>query len=440
MFNFKLFSVVLLIAVFPLFAQININTVKHRDYIKIELSTVSSINIKSVENLPRGLIINLTGDFRFQSEKLIQRPINDDRVGNFVFQMLDDSLYQLILNGLRNKENVLYTMFRDTVHHVDVYVFSDESKVNSPLYQYLSGLKAELINGDINSAISFYRKAIKLAGEYGNAYYRAGIIRFKQNKVRDARINFSKALKQGTDSIRVNYYLAQTYLKLNQPKQANIYSERFQKISSRQDSVYREKVKMMERTVSESPIIVPEANKNSSKYALYFIPLLLLLFVIVIAWLKKNSVKEELEEEEGNREIREDLSEREREFLEMLQKKQSEIEEPVLQGKSNEEMVNIVKEEVQVEEEPIEETMMEPEEHDEKVEKARELNVGVGELDLALNLKAKMRNKNNLASQEDLILEMFREGIKKEEIAKKLQLNFGEVDLVIELNKHKLKK
>ncbi|OPX34848.1 hypothetical protein B1H10_02575, partial [candidate division KSB1 bacterium 4484_188] len=96
--------------------------------------------------------------------------------------------------------------------------------------EYLRGLEFQQA-GDLNKALSAYRKAVFLNRKHGNAYFKAAQIRFRFKQYHLAEINFKHALRLNCDSLTLyrdmaNFYraygktdLAEKYRKIYQDHQ-----------------------------------------------------------------------------------------------------------------------------------------------------------------------------------------------------------------------------
>jgi tetratricopeptide (TPR) repeat protein len=418
------------------FASFKIQILPGQKFVLIHLVSKDSFMYTGKESLPAGAIFNLKGKLQGNASQLMQAPVQSVLVHEYIFQPLTKNQYQLILNRLQDPEYVYAQYYVDSLYHLKIFVINKKWVSNDPTALYLQGLEYEKKRKPFK-AVQYYRKAIRIAGKHGNAYYRAGIIRLNQGRIRDAEINFTKAITQNTDSVGVYLYLAKLY---KQKKQYDL-AAKYQKKYDLTISLW----KKMRTTpqVEKSSGKLAETKKmqtSSSNLKIYILLGFLLLLFGIGFWVYQMKRSTEIENVTEEDEEPVELTDREKEFLDLLQKKKQEINnvsEEML-GKTVASITSESTGEKPVQPVTSDETEPPDEKQDEKIQKAKELNVGVGELDLALNLKAKMRNKHKLTSQEDLILEMYREGMRKEEIARKLQINYGEVDLVIELNKHKL--
>ena len=160
--------------------------------------------------------------------------------------------------------------------------------------------------------------------------------------------------------------------------------------------------------------------------------------VLIIKRLKNNDEFQDEDEEEDVEDIDSERIEDSGDFSETFQEKQDEVLNEFESEKENiPEHNNFTN--LNDEPENLTKTLQQNLTND-KIKKAKELELGVGELDLALNIRAKLKGKKRLAGKEEFIIEMYNHGMTIENIAKKLNLNFGEVDLVIGLNKHRLLK
>ncbi len=82
--------------------------------------------------------------------------------------------------------------------------------------------------GDLKKALAYYRKVVFQNRRHGNAYFMAGQIRWNWKQYRLAEINFRNALRGKTDSVRVYYFLAELYRKLQNPTKAEAYTRLYE--------------------------------------------------------------------------------------------------------------------------------------------------------------------------------------------------------------------
>lgn len=419
-------------------------------YLKLTISSTDEFSVGEMSTLPGGKILILRGNFQDAGTDYLFNEIHSSFLKSLVFQKQNEGKFQLILNGVPSDHNIYYQLVTDSVYRLDVFIFAPKitSLRDEALMRYLEGLEAER-NGEPEKALSLYKLITRRYQKdhiVGNAYYRAGIIRFLRQDLKNAETNFRLSLRYGTDSIRVYSYLAKLYEKMNNPTEA---AKNLAIIKKWEEKVILAREKMRQQLPARIEETMPETKEHSSSDQALpngswaaIIMIIGSVFLLLGLWLflrKRNQkdigeyTTDAEDEEEPSAEFEEETN-----FTEVLERKKAEITgqseenpEPLITGQSTGENGS--------EDKPVEQDE-EGRENMEKIRKARELNIGVGEIDLALNLKEKLKSVNKLSDRESLILEMFRTGFTKEEIAKKLQLNYGEVELVIELNRHKLKK
>jgi len=118
--------------------------------------------------------------------------------------------------------------FKVTTSGDEIRLSVDDQPYRNPLENwYRRGLYYQK-KGDLKKALAYYRKVVFQNRKHGNAYFMAGQIRWSWKQYRLAEINFRNALRGKTDSIRVYYFLAELYRQLQNPTKAEAYTRLYE--------------------------------------------------------------------------------------------------------------------------------------------------------------------------------------------------------------------
>ena len=118
--------------------------------------------------------------------------------------------------------------FKVTTQQGELRLAVNDQPYRNPLENwYRRGLYYQK-KGDLKKALAYYRKVVFQNRRHGNAYFMAGQIRWNWKQYRLAEINFRNALRGKTDSVRVYYFLAELYRKLQNPTKAEAYTRLYE--------------------------------------------------------------------------------------------------------------------------------------------------------------------------------------------------------------------
>lgn len=116
-----------------------------------------------------------------------------------------------------------------------VFMYKRAILVNEYYYKPYYNIGNICLNDDkFFMAIDYYKKAIKYAPDFPYAYYNLGCAYIKIGELNKAKNKFNKAIELKNTEPDFHYNLAYVYKKLNKPKQANIYLENYNKLTSGQ--------------------------------------------------------------------------------------------------------------------------------------------------------------------------------------------------------------
>ncbi len=116
--------------------------------------------------------------------------------------------------------------------------------------------------GELKKALAYYRKVVFQNRKHGNAYFMAGQIRWQWRQYRLAEINFNRALQGATDSVRVYYFLAQLYDQTQRPQKAQQYARLYEDKRVKQAPPVQPPV---QKKAAVSPIKLAQKQVDSSK-------------------------------------------------------------------------------------------------------------------------------------------------------------------------------
>ncbi len=332
---------------------------------------------------------------------------------------------------------------------------------------YRQGLQFHA-NNQLHEALSAYRQAVFLKREHGNAYFKAGQIRFAFKQYRLAEINFKNALRLNCDSLNLYRDLAKLYRIEGKTDQAEKYSQIFE---SRLKALYtpadasgpdlaQNSPQEKEQAESESALSAEVSKRDSAAVPLTAaagqgMPIRIIFYLAGIAvfavfillsiflhFLKKKRTSPAFPDSsakalfDDGEDLKKSAIPIRQQSLRPSSKPESgtETSRGTLQ-KPEIKMTNDVpsppgktakaEESWQLSDNPT---------PWEKMEAARNLNLGVGEIELALNMTAQQRqvSKKNYIHSEIERLHHSRMSIS--EIARQLNLGQDEVKLILAMN------
>lgn len=333
--------------------------------------------------------------------------------------------------------------------------------------EYLRGLKFHRA-GDLNRALSAYRKAVFLNRKHGNAYFKAAQIRFRFRQYRLAEINFKHALRLKCDSLALYRDIAEFYRATGKPGIAEKYRTIYRNRLSEKSALLANRA--TEPLPEHSPVAenppVPQQKKNTEpnpvppsqppvkksgslpfRIIFYLIGSIIILAGILIRLIllirKKRSRRAVNKEAFMNPDYFGSLDLRKEKILNAAR-------EVVNKKEENPPVESLVDMSFHL---PVggEQALEEPGKTGEQPGKtlsanadyspqtkhdiARNLNLGVGEIELALNLKAQKRQASRDTFVESEIQKLVDEDLDVSEIARRMKLGQGEVELYMALNK-----
>ena len=359
-------------------------------------------------------------------------------------------------------------------------VLEDQKFVDVKNHRYYEAVALQK-SGKLQDALQIYRSIIFKNRKNANAYFKAAQVRQALGQFHLAEINYKHALRLGCDSLTIYRDVSELFRKQGLAEKAAQYQEIYlsklpkpeiknnnagllaaSKIIQKEESVQNSETKLAENN--------PENSKDSAKTTLVLnnadvkseMPLktvfyligsgfLILLFSIIgiSRYRDKKQVQKPVQSFENIQgsldKIEHDLQrEKLMEKVREIRNRVNEYEElPVTQTE--------IKEEIAENEEPIfEPESMEMlrkkspfllnEEYDipETTEMAKNLNLGIGEVELALNLKAHQRKVNNTFSVEAKINQLFEKHKDVSEVARIMQMGQGEVQLFLKMRDHEM--
>ncbi len=352
-------------------------------------------------------------------------------------------------------------------------ILQDESFFDPWEVMYQKAVKLQK-EGKLDKALALYRKIIFRNRRHGNAYFKAGQIRFAKGQYHLAEINFKHALRLKCDSLGLYRDMAKLYQKLGNFTLARKYRKIFQQQYSQKPDNSPGKPPVMSlqtapaspsrTTVQQDTQSVPEkatstttpqpSGKKSHKSLLVYLLGIVLLFGFVVYRLISSIQKRissrpmfELPRDFDLEKNREKILHTARTILQEAEKNQkAAVDSPV-----QTEQAKVPAESSQTSEAaPIEETeqpllsaetandtgipdldLLDVNEPSDRLKLARSLNLGVGELELALNLKAHQRNVHRSISREEQIARLHAHHLDIAEIARRMRIGQGEVEFYL---------
>ncbi len=330
---------------------------------------------------------------------------------------------------------------------------------------------------ELKKALAYYRKVVFQDRKHGNAYFKAGQIRFAWKQYRLAEINFRNAIRGGTDSVRVYYFLSQLYRQTHQLAKADEYARLYQ------ENIHKVSKKLPVDTTKNKPRVSPvklavhqsEAHATSEAEAesdtttqtaavtkssvLPFrwttttktFGVLLGVILIGIAGmgvLRRRGIKTATENKSIPLQVTkpqeaitytsaENIEEKKEKILALfegaLREEPETVSEakttapvaPKLQSPSEAGVTSSLEEDADV--------FAEPEPKQDARQLAKELNIGVGEVELALLMSSHQVHNNRHNDYRKAILQLRAQNKSIAEIARELNIGRSEVEIVLKL-------
>ena len=350
-------------------------------------------------------------------------------------------------------------------------VIYDEDFRDPSQREFLRGLQLHR-QGKLREALSAYRRAVHLNRRNGNAYYKAGQIRFAFKQYRLAEINYNHALRLKCDSLGLYPALAQLYRLKGRTKlmkkYQRLYREKQQEqvlsqqtenrdVSSRSEteqSLLQEKKEQKEAVLpaesqARSTPTAPAETEQSLpvRIALYLTGIALLsIFLIVSGFLYFQKKRYRFRRATENALFSLDSGElnvQKEKILQLARQAAHHFpsEVPPEMEAAREEKGDSSSEEavtVSVEEKPDFSSVTEEGAVPNRTDVARLLNLGVGEIELALNLTAHQRQAQKKRTLMNEIEEMHQQDISVTEIARRMGMGQGEVELLLAMKKGRM--
>ncbi len=354
------------------------------------------------------------------------------------------------------------------------------------LYQQAVALQKA---GQLDKALTLYRKIIFKNRRHGNAYFKAGQIRFAKKQYHLAEINFKHALRLKCDSLGLYRDMARLYRVLGNSVLARKYQRLYQEQYSRQPQPVPDSQKQVSAVEASSPAgsenpvktsppsmeenaapsqltratdssvvstsRLPEKPARSANHILLYLLGTALLLGVLLYWLitsiqkrmvqrLKTTTFPELNLEKNREKILQtaqaalqQAAQREEQMAEMPPKPEPPAEPSGLREPAKaspppveEEMASVL-----TEDSPAQLSQLNLEEPENRLKLARSLNLGVGELELALNLKAHQRNVHKNLSREEQIARLYQKNLNVAEIARRMKIGQGEVEFYLAMQK-----
>lgn len=339
---------------------------------------------------------------------------------------------------------------------------------------YRAGLEYHK-KGLLEQALSEYRKAVFQNRKHGNAYYKAGQIRAAFGQYRLAEINYNHALRLKCDSLGLYKSMAQLYSKIGNPAKAaqfrQLFAEKQKKETSEKNSIALvEKNSEPQKTVTTPTFSSPTQDSlqamplngdstatarvipAKTKWQFAGIAVIMLGFVALGIRSIRSRRKKVIEWVPPTKMSEEEIERRKQRILDMAretQAKQGPIEtepeiKPALNDSKNDVKVDSAGENSKVETKVLLENGMsrtagkdvdlfsdEPIPHWKRYELAKSLNLGIGEIELALNLKSHQRQAGKSITFDQSVMQKLNENKSVSEIAKEMGVGKGEVELLL---------
>ncbi|NOX36574.1 MAG: hypothetical protein GXO78_03475 [Calditrichaeota bacterium] len=333
--------------------------------------------------------------------------------------------------------------------------------------------------GDLKTALQYYRRVVFQNRGHAHAYYKAGQIRLAWKQYRLAEINFNHALRKGCDSTRIYLYMARLYRESGKIQLAQSYEKKYQEVKAQREEAEQAKkktkseppmrIKLVEATsdslrAAETPAVADSAQlaqgasppqKRARQRLLVYLILgsVFALFgfsIAVLHGLKRQREKFLVQAAQTRRQVAPkpanqtvNVAARKKQILQMV----SQLQDKKEQSESQERDANLQA----PGEEPFD--LAEKQSHpnppqeqaawdegagswspERQKQLAKELNLGVGEIELALNLSAHHHMVHRNQNYKQQILDLLARNYSIPEIARELQLGQHEVELFLELS------
>ncbi len=349
-------------------------------------------------------------------------------------------------------------------------VVHDEKFFDKSEWEYRRGLKLQK-EGKKEQALAAFRKAVFLNRSNGNAYFKAGQIRLANQQYRLAEIDFKHALRLSSDSLDLYLALRDLYQAKGDPESVRKYEQ-----------IYRQKTaEQMSASTAEDKFVVPIQTKNTEQtgshrvvasdaaaspdtaatllsktepegwspsgtiFYLLGIAFLLVFAVVILSLLG-------LRKRHADAELMPDLPEIQLQYqkdkiLKAARKIVSQSEADPGDSSDIPPVLDDANEQQSADERSMEHTrsLMEEGEYADEEEPvdhrwdgsriARELNLGVGEIELALNMTAHQRQAQKFHSLDNEIEALYEQNMDVTEIARHMSLGQGEVELLLAMRK-----
>lgn len=351
-------------------------------------------------------------------------------------------------------------------------IIYDENFRDPSQREYLRGVQLHR-QGKLREALSAYRKAVFLNRRNGNAYYKAGQIRFAFKQYRLAEINYNHALRLKCDSlglypamarlyqIQGRKRLAEKYQRLYREKQQQVLSQPAEKqenisLNPATPPITAEKQKEVQTTptppAGEQRAVSAPAREAEPllpmRIVLYLFGIVLLSVFLIISgfvYFRKKRYPRQVGREELLLSLdSQKLTARKEEILHLARKAAADrpaddkTENEGLMEEENVPSSQVTEEFVGRDEKEHSNLSVEEDTVPDRADVARLLNLGVGEIELALNLTVHQRQAQKKRTLESEIEEMYERNISVTEIARRMHLGQGEVELLLALRKKKV--
>ena len=367
--------------------------------------------------------------------------------------------------------------FKVTTQQGELRLAVNDRPYRNPLENwYRRGLYYQK-KGDLKKALAYYRKVVFQNRQHGNAYFMAGQIRWNWKQYRLAEINFRNALRGKTDSVRVYYFLAELYRKLQNPTKAEAYARLYEQhrianpVPATPPDTAKPEVSPVKLARTDSiPEAFPEtsASADSSTLAVtvgrmmfpwqwsttmqtvggILVVGLLVGIALVVGIRGKNrrqytvaaraSARKQPEASAAQSQPvqQETVEEKKEKIMALFQNALNETHatpKPHSQQATRLETPEPVAEPVSVAEGPEEHS--DPEQPDGRNARdvARQLNIGVGEVELALLMSSHQVQTNRSSDYRKAILQLRAQNKSIAEIARELNIGRSEVEIVLKL-------
>ena len=210
-----------------LFSQIDISLQEKKQYVIFEVTSPFPVNLLETEKISGGEAITIAGENIQLSEKFSQHTLNHSFIKYIIQNQIVKNHVQFILKEGRAGFSYYINTALDSLYRFQIHIFPESRDGKDPVALYLKGVDYHRDN-QLNMAIQYYRKSIRMKAQNGNAYYKAGQIRLLKNEYNNALINFNKAIRFQTDSLKAYDYLARLYDRKKNQAKAEQFSSQYQ--------------------------------------------------------------------------------------------------------------------------------------------------------------------------------------------------------------------